>query len=129
MYINDKDRIKKLLAYFAEVKDSSFLRVKEPVDFKNVTETCRIIDTLKLPLYYMWEQCCHQSLKDIAFEEHLRKPYHKFVHNPKTYTWEMVVFLALSAPYLLPLKINTIVEITETYNEFIKLDIKQIIIT
>lgn len=120
MILNDRNKIRKLLDYFNEVKDSSFMSLKNPNDFNKVKETCRILDTFKLPLYYMWEQYCNQQLNDIGFEDFLRKPYLKFLKKPKTYTWEMLVFLTLCAPYLLPLKVNKISEISEMYNELLK---------
>lgn len=120
MLINDSRKILGIVTILKKIKTSSFSSKKGPVDFHNVTETCRIIDTLLLPLYYVWENCCHQQLKDISFEEHLRKPYQKFIQNPITYTWELYIFITLKEPMPKQLgKKMVCKEISNVYKELI----------
>lgn len=120
MLIYNSRKILDIVTILKEIKTSSFSSKKGPVDFHNVTETCRIIDTLLLPLYYVWEYCCHQQLKDISFEEHLRKPYQKFIQNPITYTWELYIFITLKEPIPRQLtKKGVCKEISNVYKELI----------
>ena len=105
--IDNTGKIHKVITYLKEIKASSFTCSDGPFNFDNVTETCRIIDTLMLPLYYIWDYCCHQQLEDIC-EEHLRKPYQRFLHNPITYTWKLYVFINLKKPFTPPLADNKI---------------------
>ena len=120
MLIYDSRKILDIVTVLKEIKTSSFSCKKGPVDFHNVTETCRIIDTLMLPLYYIWENCCHQQLEDISFEEHLRNPYQKFSQNPITYTWELYIFITLKEPMPKQLaKKRVCKEISYVYKELI----------
>ena len=121
MYINDANRIQNIIASLKEVKHISFSYIKDSVDFKKVTETCRILDTFMLPLYYMWEQYCHKQLEDIGFEEHLKKPYQRFIQNPKLYTREILLFitLTLGTPFFIPLNMDIVIKISEMYYEII----------
>lgn len=98
MLIYDTGKILDIVTILKEIKASSFSSKDGLVDFQKVTETCRIVDALMLPLYYIWENYCHQQLEDICFEEHLRKPYEKFIQNPITYTWELYIFITLKEP-------------------------------
>ena len=97
MHISDTAKIRDAIENLKKIKAASFSCNDGLVDFHAVTETCRIIDTLMLPLYYIWEHCCHKQLKDICFEEHLRKPYNKFRQHPITHTWELYLFVSLEA--------------------------------
>lgn len=120
MLIYDSRKILDIVTILKEIKASSFSRKEGPVDFQKVTETCRIVDTLMLPLYYIWEYCCHQQLEDISFEEHLRKPYQKFIQNPITYTWELYIFITLKEPMPKQLaKKKVCKEISYVYKELI----------
>lgn len=120
MHIYDSRKILDLVTILKEIKTSSFSCKDGLVDLHNVTETCRIIDTLLLPLYYIWEYCCHQQLKDINFEEHLSKPYQKFIQNPITYTWELYLFITLKEPIPRQLtKKRVCKEISNVYKELI----------
>lgn len=98
MYSSEIEKIQNALLILKEIKSSSFYCTNGLADFHKARETCRIVDMLMLPLYYMWEYCCHQQLEDISFEEHLRKSYQKFIQNPITYTWVMYIFINLGEP-------------------------------
>lgn len=116
----DSRKILDIVTALKEIKVSSFSCHGGSVDFHNVTQICRIVDTLMLPLYYIWDKCCHQQLKDISFEEHLRKPYQKFMKNPITYTWHLYIFVVLKETIpkeLVRKKIDK--EITLIYKELI----------
>ena len=97
MHIYDTAKIRDAIENLKKIKAASFSCNDGPIDFHAVTETCRIIDTLMLPLYYIWEHCCHQQLKDISFEEHLILPYQRFCQHPITYTWELYILVNLEA--------------------------------
>lgn len=120
MPIYDSRKILDIVTNLKEIKKSSFSSKDGLVDFQNVTETCRIVDTLMLPLYYIWEYCCHQQLKDISFEEHLRKPYQRFIQNPITYTWELYIFITLRGLIFKQLENDEVFEeVTIIYKELI----------
>ncbi len=120
MHNYEPEKILEAVASLKEIKASSFSIHDGPIDFQNVMETCRIIDTLMLPLYYIWENCCHKQLEDISFEEHLRKPYQRFVLNPITYTWELYIFVTLKELIFKQLaKDDVFEEITFIYKELI----------
>ena len=104
MNLYDINKIRDMVTVMRGIKASSFYNRDRQIDFQNVKETCRIIDILLLPLFYIWEHYCHRPLKDICFEEHLRKPYRKFIRNPITYTWELYIFITLYEPIIKVLK-------------------------
>ena len=95
MCVYNSNRIQKTIVSMKEIKKSSFYTNNDSLDFKKVLETCRIVDTFLLPLYYIWEHCCHRQLKEIEFEEHLMKPYIIFNQAPITYTLEMFLYITL----------------------------------
>ena len=120
MHTYDTGKIQDVVTNLKKIKASSFSCSDGPIDFHIVTETCRIVDTLMLPLYYIWEYCCHQQLEDICFEEHLRKPYQRFMKNPITYTWELYIFITLKETIPKELaKKKVYKEITTIYKELI----------
>ena len=95
----DTEKIHTIVSDLKEAKTKSFQSINELADFKKVTETCRIIDTFILPLYYIWEHCLHRQLKELGFEEHLEKPYQRFLQNPLTNTWELYLFISIKTPF------------------------------
>ena len=95
----NEDKIRTIVSDLKEVKTQSFKSVNGLTDFKKVTETCRIIDTFILPLYYIWEHYCHRQLKELDFEAHLDKPYKKFILNPLTNTWELYLFISIKKTF------------------------------
>ena len=95
----DTNKIRTIVSDLKEAKAQSFQKVNGLTDFKKVTETCRIIDTFILPLYYIWEHFCHRRLNELDFEEHLDKPYKKFTQNPLTNTWELYLFVSIKKPF------------------------------
>ncbi len=117
----DVGKIYNVITSLKKIKKSSFSCNNGPVNFLYVKETCRMIDTLMLPLYYIWEHCCHQQLEDLSFEEHLRNPYKKFLQHPITYTWQLYVFITIKEPLFSQLKKKSIYnEISFIYKELIK---------
>ena len=117
----DVDKIHDVVTNLKKIKASSFSRNDGPIDFQIVTETCRIIDALMLPLYYIWEHGCHQQLEDISFEDHLKKPYQRFIQNPITYTWELYIFVTLKEPIISQLTQENIYnDISFIYKELIE---------
>ena len=90
------ERIRDVVQAMKAMKASSFINEKGDVDFKNVTETCRMVDAYILPIYYIWEHRLHGNLSDLSFEEHLQKPYQKFSENPLSNTCELYLLLKLN---------------------------------
>lgn len=99
MLLYDTDKIYTLVSDLKEIKAHSFINGSNLFNFKQAVETCRIIDTFILPLYFIWELRCNRSLQDIGFEEHLEKPYQKFLMNPLTNTWELYLFISIKTPF------------------------------
>ena len=99
MQIYDTNKIQEVVSSLKKIKAASFSNKEGFIDFKKSTETCRIIDTLILPLYYIWEHCCHRNLGELRFEEHLQKAYQKFEQNPLTNTWELYIFISIKTPF------------------------------
>lgn len=93
------DKIRTVVSDLKLAKALSFQCTNGITDFKKVTEKCRIIDTFILPLYYIWEHFCHRQLNELAFEEHLDKPYKRFKQNPLTNTWELYLFISVQIPF------------------------------
>lgn len=90
----DTQNIRNTISGLKEIKTSAFVNKNGLVDFRQVREICRIIDTLTLPLYYIWEYDCHRQLAELDFEKHLEKPYKKFLHNPVTNTWRLYLLVS-----------------------------------
>jgi hypothetical protein len=117
MQIYDTKKIQDVVSSLKGIKEASFSNKEGLIDFKKSTETCRIIDTLILPLYYIWEHCCHRNLGELMFEEHLQKAYQRFMQNPLTNTWELYLFVSIKTPFKNELgKKNLSKEIIEIYN-------------
>lgn len=120
MQMYDTDNIHRIILEMKDIKVSSFQSKDGRIDFGKVTETCRIVDTLILPLYYIWEHCCHRSLNEVDFEEHMEKPYQRFMHNPLKNTLELLLFVSMKKPYAVLLsKQNISNEITSLYKDFL----------
>lgn len=117
----DTKKIQDVVSSLKGVKAASFSNKEGLIDLKKSTETCRIVDTLILPLYYIWDHCCHRNLDKLSFEEHLRKAYQKFLQNPLTNTWELYLFVSIKTPFKNELgKKNLSKEIIEIYNQLLK---------
>ena len=124
MYITDVNKIQNVIVNLKKAKESSFLNKGDIFRYQDVTETCRVADTILLPLYYIWENCCHRQLKDVCFEEHLKKPYQRFAKKPFTYTWEMYILISLCIPFSRYLENDSIyAEISVIYKEFLELSV------
>lgn len=95
----DTHNIRNTISGLKEIKTSAFVNKNGLVDFRQVREICRIIDTLTLPLYYIWEYDCHRQLAELDFEKHLEKPYHKFLHNPVTNTWRLYLLVSAESVF------------------------------
>lgn len=93
MLIYDTKRISNAISRLKKAKAASFVCRSGLADLNKAKETCRIIDTLILPLYYIWEHCCNRRLVDLDFEPHLVRAYEKFVRHPVTNTWNMLLFI------------------------------------
>ena len=98
--------VKESLLNLRSVKTSVFLNKNAKVDFKSVVETCRIIDVAMLPLFYIWEQCYHRELSEVCMEQHLRKPYERFLRDPFSNTFEDYLFLKIGVSDMMPTNIK-----------------------
>ena len=94
--------IKDTLSELRNAKTSVFLNKNGLTNFKNIVETCRIIDTAMLPMFYIWEHYFHRKLIEIKVEKHLEKPYERFSKNPITNTWEFYLFLKIGISCSIP---------------------------
>ena len=120
MQIYDTNKIKDVVSSLKRIKAASFANKEGLIDFKKSTETCRIVDTLILPLYYIWDHCCHRNLDELSFEEHLQQAYQRFVQNPLTTTWELYLFVAINTQLNNELGMkNLSKEIIEIYNQLL----------
>lgn len=120
MQIYDTNKIKDVVSSLKRIKAASFSNKEGLIDFKKSTETCRIVDTLILPLYYIWDHCCHRNLDELSFEEHLQQAYQRFVQNPLTTTWELYLFVAINTQLNNELGMkNLSKEIIEIYNQLL----------
>lgn len=120
MGVYNSNRIQKTIVGMKEIKKSSFYTKNDSLDFKKALETCRIVDTFLLPLYYIWEYCCHRQLKEIEFEEHLMKPYKIFNQAPITYTLEMFLYITLCTQFVKRLGKKNISDIEIIYKKFLE---------
>ena len=120
MCVYNSNRIQKTIVSMKEIKKSSFYTKNDSLDFKKVLETCRIVDTFLLPLYYIWEHCCHRQLKEIEFEEHLMKPYIIFNQAPITYTLEMFLYITLCTQFVKCFGEKNFCEIESIYKKFLE---------
>ena len=120
MSIYNSKEIQKIIICLKNVKVSSFNKRNDSLDIKRVMETCRIVDTFMLPLYYIWEHCCHRQLNELKFEDYLRKPYQRFIQTPISYTWEMFIYINLcTTPFVKRLGKKNLIEITDIYKKFL----------
>lgn len=99
MDLSDAQKILALVSDLKEVKDRSFMNESGLADFKQAIETCRIIDIIILPIFYLWDQYYHRQLNELGFEEHLWIPYQKFLKDPLTKTWELYLFISIKTPF------------------------------
>ncbi len=95
----DTNKIHDAVLALKEIKKTSFLKKDGIANFKQAKETCRIIDTFILPLYYIWEHKCHRELTELDFEAHLKSAYQKFMKNPLANTWELSIFISIDTPF------------------------------
>ena len=110
----DPELIKEIISSLRSSKTSVFYNKNDGVDFKSVVETCRIIDAAMLPLFFIWEYCCHRQLSEICMEEHLRIPYEKFLRDPIANTFEFYFFLRIGVSCSMPVsKKNKVLSIYE----------------
>lgn len=63
------------------------------VNFKVVQETCREMDILLLPLYFVWEHVFKRNLCEVQFELHLKNSYLRFSLEPKRITLKILLLL------------------------------------
>ena len=98
MNANNPQMIQDTLMNLRNEKTSLFLNKDERFRFKDIVEVCRFIDVLMLPLFYIWENCCHKNISNLGVEKHLMEPYKRFLQDPLTYTWKFYVFLKLGLP-------------------------------
>ena len=94
--------IKESLSNLRSVKTSVFLNKNVKADFKSVVETCRIIDVVMLPLFYIWAHCYHRELSEVCMEQHLKKPYERFLRDPFSNTFESYLFLRIDESDMMP---------------------------
>ena len=121
MYKIDTNRLQNVIVGLKKVKASSFIKKEGLFNIQDVIEICRITDTIMLPLYYIWEYYCHRQLNELCFEEHLRKPYQRFLKNPIAYTWEMFILISLCIPFNDYLwKESVYSEIIDIYKDFLE---------
>lgn len=120
MLTYDTNKIKEIVSSLKRIKIAAFSNKSGLIDLKKSTETCRIVDTLVLPLYYIWDRCCHRDLGELNFEEHLQKAYKKFVQNPLTNTWELYLFVSIRCPFKNGVEQKRLSkEITYIYGQFL----------
>ena len=113
----DVKKIQEIIVNLKEIKTSSFTQKDGMADFQRVKDTCRMVDTFMLPLYYIWEHYCKRQLTEASFEEHLRLPYRKFTLDPKIYTWELYLFVLINNSNLISKHIRK--KLLDTYKTFI----------
>lgn len=120
MSIYDSNEIQKTITCLKNVKASSFINRNDSLDIKRVMEICRIVDTFMLPLYYIWEHCCHRQLNELKFEKYLMEPYHRFTQTPISYTWEMFIYINIcTTTFVKQLGKKNIIEIIDIYKKFL----------
>jgi hypothetical protein len=107
--------IKATLLSLRNAKISAFLSQKNLKDFRTVVETCRIIDSAMLPLFYIWEHICQRNLSEIHIERHLKKAYLRFLEDPFTNTMKFYLLLKIGISCSIPTGVkNNIVSIYES---------------
>lgn len=121
MQIYNKQIIRGVVAKMNEIKKSSFQKWNEKglIDFKKVIETYRIIETLILPLYYIWEHCCHMQIDELELDQHLKLAYQKYLKKPLTNTWELYILISLKAPFINLFEEDLVDQITILYRELL----------
>jgi hypothetical protein len=85
--------VKDNISLLKEQKRKSFDIEAGIVDFKVVQETCREMDILLLPLYFVWEHMFKQDLCEVQFELHLKNSYSRFSLEPKRITLTILLLL------------------------------------
>ena len=73
--------IKENISLLNEQKRKCFDIEAGIVDFKVVQETCREMDILLLPLYFVWEHMFKRNLCEVQFELHLT--FYNYLSNKK----------------------------------------------
>ena len=115
----DTEKIHTIVSDLKEAKTKSFQSINELADFKKVTETCRIIDTFILPLYYIWEHCCYMQIDELELDRHLKKAYHKYLQKPMTNTLELYLLISMDAPFMNLFGKTLSKQIAELYKELL----------
>ena len=85
--------VKENISLLKEQKRKCFDIETGMVDFKVVQETCREMDILLLPLYFVWEHMFKRNLCEIQFELHLKNSYLRFSLEPKRITLKILLLL------------------------------------
>lgn len=93
-----EEKLLNIVGRLNAVKESAFDCNGEEIDFGKVTETCRIIDTLSLPLFYLWEHHYGKKLRDIGFHEHLSCAFGKFMKSPIENTLQIYLLISARTP-------------------------------
>lgn len=85
--------VKENISLLKEQKRKCFDIEAGIVDFKVVQETCREMDILLLPLYFVWEHMFKRNLCEVQFELHLKNSYSRFSLEPKRITLKILLLL------------------------------------
>ena len=85
--------VKENISLLKEQKRKCFDIEAGIVDFKVVQETCREMDILLLPLYFVWEHMFKRNLCEVQFELHLKNSYLRFSLTPKRITLKILLLL------------------------------------
>ena len=101
------DDVKDLIIRLKRIKVDAFNKLKDVNNFKDVFETCRLIDMLTLPLYFFCEKYYKVKLSSIRFDSYMQVPYKRFLLNPDNFTIELAIIILFTNP------IDLNVDITE----------------
>lgn len=85
--------VKENISLLKEQKRKCFDIETGIVNFKVVQETCREMDILLLPLYFVWEHIIKRNLCEVQFELHLKNSYLRFSLEPKRITLKILLLL------------------------------------
>ena len=97
MNVKDSYSIEETLSDLKIIKSSLFFNLH--LNMKSTIETCRLIDVIMFPLYYIWEYKYHKNVSELNMEKHLMKSYKRFLQAPIINTWQFYSFIKLGIPY------------------------------